>query len=121
MWLVEFVKERPDLAAIMVLIAVMVVDTMLGLLVAAQDGVVEPKEMHAGITKKLGTLLIVIGVQFIAVLMPDLVGRQPAGAMAASAYVVAELLSITRNMAILGIGIPAPLRAIFASHDQKGS
>ena len=121
MWLMELVKERPDLAAIMVLIAVMVVDTLLGLLVAAQDGVVEPKEMHAGITKKLGTLLIVIGVQFIAVLMPDLVGRQPAGAMAASAYVVAELLSIARNMAVLGIGIPAPLRAIFAAPAEKGS
>ena len=126
MWVLEIVKARPDLAAILALLVVMAVDTLLGLLVAAQDGVVEPKEMHKGITRKLGTILLVLGVQLIAMLMPALVGGMAAGALAATAYIGAELLSIARHMAILEIGIPAPLRGIFAPHDasldeKKGS
>jgi toxin secretion/phage lysis holin len=121
MWLVEFAKARPDLAAILALMVVMAIDTLLGLLVAAQDGVVEPREMHKGITKKLGTILIVLGVQFIAMLMPDLVGGLAAGALAATAYIGAELLSIARHMAVLEIGIPAPLRGVFLPPDETGS
>ena len=72
MWVLEFVKARPDLATIVALMSVMAVDTLLGLLIAAQDGKVSAAEMQQGVTKKVGTLLIVLGIQFLAVLMPDL-------------------------------------------------
>lgn len=121
MWILEVVKSRPDLAAIVVLLLVMLIDTLLALLVAGSDGEITSTEMHKGVTKKLGTILIVLGVQFIALLMPELVGGQPAGALAASAYIVVELVSVAGHMATLGIGIPAPLRGIFQPHGEKAA
>ena len=121
MTIVEFATARPDLAAILALMVVMAVDTLLALLIAARDGRVSASEMQRGVTKNLGTLLIVLGVQFVAILVPDLTGGLPAGALAASAYIAAQLLSIARHMAVLEIGIPAPLRGVFLPPGEKGS
>jgi phage-related holin len=114
MSMVEFAQARPDQAAILALLVVMAVDTLLALLIAAKDGKVSAAEMQKGITKIVGTLLIVLGVQLVSVLVPDLTGGIPAGALAATAYVGVQLLSIARHMAVLEIGIPAPLRGVFA-------
>lgn len=121
MTIVELVKARPDLAAILALMVVMAVDTLLAVLIAARDGKVSASEMQRGVTKNLGTLLIVLAVQLIALLVPDLVGGMPAGALAATAYIGVQLLSIARHMAVLEIGIPAPLRGIFLPPGEKGS
>ena len=54
-------------------------------------------------------------------LVPDLTGGVPAGALAATAYIGVQLLSIARHMAVLEIGIPAPLRGILLPPGEKES
>ena len=120
---VSLVKNRPDLAAIAALVVAMLIDTLLALLVAGRDGKVSASEMQKGVTKNVGTLLIVLGVQLVAFLVPDLVGGLPAGALAATAYVGVQMLSIARHMTVLEIGIPPALRGVFlppGGTDEKG-
>ncbi len=95
------------------LLSLMAVDFVLGVVAAYHKQELDPEVARAGITKKLGSLLI-IGVLALInpyvnqVLNVDLV-------QAGSAfYLVPELGSIVRNAAILGVPVPEQLKNAMA-------
>lgn len=95
-----FIKTLPLLTQ--TLLMLMVIDTVLGVLAAWYRNDASPSEFWKGVTKKIGTLLVVVTTGVIGPHVQELIGINLL--MAASAfYASVELLSIIRNASLLGV------------------
>jgi len=99
---------------IQVLLVVMLVDILLGSLRAFTQARVSSVVAWAGITRKIGTLLIV-GLAYYIGEISNLPGVPIAlGSLAAGYYIYQESLSILENASILGLPIPDVLKDALA-------
>jgi toxin secretion/phage lysis holin len=92
--------------ALYVLMASMVLDTIMGLLIAFGTKQMSSSASWRGVTKKMGVLLI---VAFAAVVDP-FIPTVPLALFVSLFYIVPEGLSIFENAGKLGIPIPAFMR-----------
>lgn len=99
------------------LLILMVIDTIFGVWGAAQARQVSPTEMWGGVTKKIGSLLIIaLGAainHFVGIKGIDFV------MVFTGFYIGPELFSILRNAALVGVPVPPQVTAVMRYFQDK--
>lgn len=96
-----------------VLCAFMTIDVMTGFWAAALDGKLASLDMVRGLSRKTGTVMLLLLSHHIEALIHQELNIETWGAVA---YTINEFVSILENLSRIGVPIPAPLvKALLAA------
>lgn len=108
--------------ALTVLITIQALDIITGLMVASKEKKLSSSVMREGLMKKFGIWIIVIVAHFVDIILFD--GGLIAITTITLAFIANEGMSITENLAKIGVPIPKPvikyLNQIKDSSEEEG-